>query len=58
MSTTLKPVSATDLPQTLLGAVKYFSDPDTCFHFLVNLRWKDGVTKNGRKAPGFSHGDG
>lgn len=40
---TLKPVSATNLPQVLLGAVKYFADPDTCFNFLVNLRWKDGV---------------
>lgn len=41
---TLKPVSSSNLPQTLLGAVKYFSDADTCFRFLVNLRWKEGVT--------------
>jgi hypothetical protein len=44
MSTSLKPVSATNLPQTLLGAASYFSDPNTCFRFLVNLRWKEGVT--------------
>src|SRR6185437_11361543 len=41
---TLQPVSATNLPQTLLGIVSYFSDTNTCFNFLVNLRWADGVT--------------
>jgi len=40
---TLNAVSATNLPQTLIGAIRYFSDPETCFGFLLNLRWKDGV---------------
>lgn len=31
------------LPTTLLEAVRYFSDPDTCLQFMVNLRWPDGV---------------
>ncbi len=44
MSTPIQPVSATNLPKTLLGAAAYFSDPDICFNFLVNLRWKEGVT--------------
>ncbi len=44
MSTALKPVSATNLPKTLIGAAAYFANPDTCFRFLVSLRWKDGVT--------------
>jgi transposase-like protein len=31
-------------PNTLLEAVRYFSDLDTCREFLVGLRWPDGVT--------------
>ncbi len=38
-----KPAVSDTIPQTLLGAVRYFSDPDACFNFLVGLRWKDGV---------------
>jgi transposase-like protein len=30
-------------PQTLLEAGKYFSDPDTCLKFIVELRWPNGV---------------
>jgi transposase-like protein len=30
-------------PDTLLGAVKYFSDVETCIGFVVALRWPDGV---------------
>src|SRR6266508_2779315 len=30
-------------PQTLLEAVRYFSDPDTCLQFMVQMRWPDGV---------------
>jgi transposase-like protein len=30
-------------PHTLLEAVRYFSDEDTCLHFMVNLRWPEGV---------------
>jgi transposase-like protein len=29
-------------PQTLLEAVRYFSDPDTCLNFVAELRWPDG----------------
>lgn len=32
------------LPQTLLEAIKYFADPDTCLNFIVDLRWPNGVT--------------
>ena len=30
-------------PQTLLGAVRYFSDPDVCQDFMVSLRWPSGT---------------
>lgn len=30
-------------PTTLLEAVRYFSDLDTCREFMVNLRWPNGV---------------
>jgi transposase-like protein len=29
-------------PATLLEAVRYFADPDTCLAFMVNVRWPDG----------------
>lgn len=29
-------------PKTLLEAIRYFSDPDVCQDFMVNLRWPDG----------------
>lgn len=32
------------LPETLLEAVRYFSDPDTCHDFAVSMRWPEGVT--------------
>jgi transposase-like protein len=31
-------------PQTLVEAINYFSDPDRALHFLVTLRWPQGVT--------------
>lgn len=31
------------LPQTLLEAVRYFSDEQTCIDFVASLRWEDGV---------------
>lgn len=31
-------------PQTLLEAIRYFSDPDACLNFLIPLRWPDGIT--------------
>lgn len=31
-------------PKTLLEAVKYFSDPDTCFAFMCEIRWPKGVS--------------
>lgn len=30
------------LPTTLIEAIRYFSDADTCHAFMVNLRWPDG----------------
>ncbi|HEX8140691.1 MAG TPA: IS1595 family transposase [Pyrinomonadaceae bacterium] len=33
-----------NFPKTLLEAIKYFSDPDTCNTFMAQLRWPDGVT--------------
>jgi transposase-like protein len=32
-------------PQTLVGAIRYFSDADTCLDFMVSLRWPDGTVK-------------
>jgi transposase-like protein len=29
-------------PETLVEAVRYFSDPDVCLSFLASLRWPDG----------------
>ncbi len=29
-------------PATLVGAVRYFTDPDVCLSFMVALRWPDG----------------
>jgi transposase-like protein len=31
-------------PNTLLDAIRYFSDPDNCLNTAVMLRWPDGVT--------------
>jgi len=31
-----------DTPKTLLAAVRYFSDPDTCLAYMVAIRWPDG----------------
>lgn len=33
----------TDLPQTLMEAVRYFADPEVSFNFMVGLRWPKGV---------------
>lgn len=30
-------------PQTLKEAIEYFSDPDTCFEYVIHLRWHDGI---------------
>src|SRR5687767_9305697 len=30
-------------PKTLQDAIRYFSDPDTCLAFMVEMRWPDGV---------------
>ena len=30
-------------PQTLVEAIRYFSDPDVCLDFMVSLRWPNGV---------------
>ena len=31
-------------PTTLIEAIRYFSDPDVCLDFMVQLRWPNGVT--------------
>jgi transposase-like protein len=31
-------------PETLIEAIRYFSNLDTCIQFLASLRWPDGVT--------------
>jgi transposase-like protein len=31
-------------PQTLIEAIRYFSDPDTCLNFVASLRWPNGPT--------------
>jgi transposase-like protein len=33
-----------DTPKTLLEAIRYFSDPDTCLNYMVSRRWPDGAT--------------
>ena len=30
-------------PQTLVEAIRYFSEPETCHNVMVGLRWADGV---------------
>lgn len=32
-------------PETLVGAIKYFSDPERSFQFVKNIRFPDGVAK-------------
>ena len=31
-------------PETLVDAIRYFSDPDICLSFMVQLRWPDGAS--------------
>ena len=33
------------MPETLVEALRYFSDPDVCLSFMVQLRWPDGVVR-------------
>ena len=44
-----------ELPQDLLAAIRYFSDPDNCLSFMIGLRWPDGITcpRCGCKAASF-----
>ena len=32
-----------ELPKTLLEAVRYFSDPETCHQFMVKVKWPNGI---------------
>jgi hypothetical protein len=32
-----------EFPQTLVAAIRHFSDPQVAFDFMVQLRWPDGV---------------
>ncbi|HVC32913.1 MAG TPA: transposase, partial [Chloroflexota bacterium] len=36
-------MDANTQPQTLLEAMRYFSDPDVCLDFVALLRWPNGV---------------
>jgi ISXO2-like transposase domain/Transposase zinc-ribbon domain len=29
-------------PQTLVDAIRHFSDPDTCTHYVASIKWPDG----------------
>lgn len=42
MSSRLTYVSETQLPKTLIEAIRYFADPDVCNEFVALLRWPDG----------------
>jgi len=42
-----------DSPQTLMEAIRHFSDPDVSLEFVRDLRWPDGVT-----CPHCNNGDG
>src|SRR3989449_4808990 len=35
-------IATTETPETLIQAVRFFADHDTCQSFLVALRWPDG----------------
>jgi transposase-like protein len=32
-----------ELPKNLMGAIRYFSDPDVCVEFVAAMRWPQGV---------------
>jgi len=32
-----------ELPETLIEAIRYFSDPDVCLKYAISLRWPNGV---------------
>src|SRR3989440_4830975 len=32
------------IPETLTGAIRYFSDAETCHNFLTEMRWPEGVS--------------
>src|SRR5271170_5069841 len=34
-----------DMPQTLLEAIKHFSDPKNCRDFMIAVRWDDGIVR-------------
>lgn len=35
---------ADQIPETLTGAIRYFSDAETCHDFLTEMRWPEGVS--------------
>ena len=32
-------------PQTLIEVIRYFSDPQVCFDYMLQLRWPDGIVR-------------
>src|ERR1700730_7626914 len=32
-------------PETLIEAIRYFSNPGVCIDFMVSIRWRDGIVK-------------
>src|SRR5713226_8816074 len=33
------------IPETLIGAIRYFASADTCHEFLTTMRWPHGIRK-------------
>lgn len=38
-------MASTDIPNSLLEVIRYFSDPDVCIEFVASLRWMDGLAQ-------------
>jgi transposase-like protein len=37
-------ITQPEVPQTLVEAIRYFSNPENCLKFIVPLRWPNGIT--------------
>lgn len=44
MDTTTHAPVPPNTPSTLIEAVRFFSDPDTCLNYLIPIRWPNGIT--------------
>jgi transposase-like protein len=34
-----------EIPKTLIEAIKFFSDKENCRHFMISIRWADGIVR-------------